>query len=306
MKSSDELQTEPIPKSDAPARDLGVSRDAAPVVESLPLPPETWWQRFNRVVDPAAQLLRIAVILAFLLLWKVAADNWIEPLFAAGPGETWTSFKGLFTEKLFWEDLVVTTREAVLGWCIGATLGVLAGLVLGRWRLAAKGFGPMLTFLNALPKIALAPIFILWFGIGEASKVFAAAIAVFFIVQIPTQAASSLIDKDLEVMARTMGANQFQRFTKIVLPGILPAIFGALRLAAVISLLVVVFTEFISSKRGVGQRLIAATNQFDMGSAFALMVVLALMALTLNAVIGLVERRVLRWQESQQGGSVTL
>ncbi len=306
MKSSDALET----ASDADGRDdrldLSVSRDAAPALESLPLPPESWWQRFNRVVDPAAQLLRIAVIAAFLLLWKFAADNWINPLFAAGPSETWASFKDLLSERLFWEDLVVTTREAVLGWAIGASLGMLAGLILGRWKLAAKGFGPMLTFLNALPKIALAPIFILWFGIGEASKVFASVIAVFFIVQIPTQAASSLVDRDLEVMARTMGASQFQRFTKIVLPGILPAIFGALRLAAVISLLVVVFTEFISSKRGVGQRLISSTNQFDMGSAFALMGVLALMALVLNAVIGFVERRVLRWQESQQGGSVTL
>lgn len=306
MKSSEDLHAGSSPEGDTESFDLSVSQAAAPALESLPLPPETQWQRFKRVFDPAAQLLRVTVIAAFLLLWKFAADNWIEPLFAAGPGETWTSFRALFTERLFYDDLIVTTREAVLGWVIGASLGMLAGLALGRWQLAAKGFGPMLTFLNALPKIALAPIFILWFGIGEASKVFAAAIAVFFIVQIPTQAASSLVDRDLEVMARTMGANQLQRFTKIVLPGILPAIFGALRLAAVISLLVVVFTEFISSRRGVGQRLITSTNQFDMGSAFALMVVLALMALVLNAVIGVVERRVLRWQESQQGGSVTL
>ena len=115
-----------------------------------------------------------------------------------------------------------------------------------------------------------------------------------------------LVDNDLEIMARTLGAGQLQRFRKIVLPGILPAIFGALRLAAVISLLVVVFTEFIASRRGLGQRLIAATNQFDMDVAFALMGVLALLALLVNAVIGLIERRVLRWQESTQGGSVNL
>lgn len=306
MKSSEDIAALGATHAADERADLTVSRDGPPPLESIPLPPETYWQRFNRVVDPLAQLLRVAVIASFLFLWKYAADNWIEPLFAAGPSETWTAFKGFFTEKLFWEDLIVTLREATLGWIIGASLGMLAGLMLGRWKLAAKGFGPMLTFLNALPKIALAPIFILWFGIGEASKVFAAIIAVFFIVQIPTQAASSLIDADLEVMAKTMGANQLQRFRKIVLPGILPAIFGALRLAAVISLLVVVFTEFISSRRGVGQRLIAATNQFDMATAFALMGVLALMALFMNAGIGLVERRVLRWQESSQGGSVSL
>lgn len=275
--------------------------------EVIPLPPETAWQWINRVIDPFTQIARVAVFAAFIGLWKFAVDNeWIDPLFAAAPGETFTSFRELFTERLFWEDLVVTLREALLGWGFGSSAGVVVGLVLGRWARAAKAFGPFLTFFNATPKIALAPIFILWFGIGESSKVFTAAIAVFFIVQIPTQAASALTDADLDVMARTMGANQLQRFRKIVLPGILPAIFGALRLAAVISLLVVVFTEFIASRRGLGQRLIAATNAFEMDVAFAIMAVLAIMALVINAAIGLLERRFLRWQETRSGGSVAM
>ncbi|MEM9034484.1 MAG: ABC transporter permease [Actinomycetota bacterium] len=275
--------------------------------EVIPLPPETTLQWVNRVIDPFTQVARVAVFAAFIWLWKYAVDNeWIDPLFAAAPGETFTAFRELFTERLFWEDLIVTLREALLGWGFGSSAGVVVGLVLGRWARAAKAFGPFLTFFNATPKIALAPIFILWFGIGESSKIFTAAIAVFFIVQVPTQAASALTDADLDVMAKTMGANQLQRFRKIVLPGILPAIFGALRLAAVISLLVVVFTEFIASRRGLGQRLIASTNAFEMDVAFAIMAVLAIMALVINAVIGILERRFLRWQETRSGGSVAM
>lgn len=273
----------------------------------IPLPPRSRWARVAAAIDPVTQLTRIAVVAGFLLLWRHAVNaEWIEPLFAAGPGETADSIRDLLTERLFWDDLIVTMRESLVGWAIGSTLGVLAGLVLGRWKRLSKAFGPFLTFVNATPKVALAPIFILWFGIGEASKIFTASIVVFFIVQVPTQAASALVDPDLEVMARTLGANQFRRFTKIVLPGMMPAIFGALRLSAVLSLLVVVFTEFIASRRGLGQRLIAATNQFDMGVAFAVMVVLAVMALWVNAAIGVVERRVLRWQESSTSGSIAM
>ena len=283
------------------------SVDPHGVEEIIPLPPRSGWERFVETVDPVTQVTRIAVVVGFLLLWKHAVDaEWIEPLFSAGPGETADSIRELFTERLFWDDVIVTLRESLVGWAIGSALGVLAGLVLGRWRRLAKAFGPFFTYVNATPKVALAPIFILWFGIGEASKIFTAALVVFFIVQIPTQAASALVDPDLEVMARTLGASQVRRFRNIVLPAMMPAVFGALRLGAVLSLQVVVFTEFIASKRGLGQRLITATNQFNIGVAFAVMVVLAVMALVVNAVIGLVERRVLRWQESSTSGSVAM
>jgi NitT/TauT family transport system permease protein len=229
---------------------------------------------------------------------------WVNPIYAATPGETFSALKNLLSEGAFWSDLVVTLREAVLAFVIGSAAGLVAGLILGRWLTGARIFSPFLTFVNAVPKIALAPIFILWFGIGETSKVVTAAIVVFFIVQVPTMAAVALTNPDLDTVATTMGATERQKYFKVYLPGILAALFGALRLAAVFSLLTVVFAEFLAAQAGLGQRLVAATNKFAMDDAFAIMIVLALLALAINGVVGVAERHFLRWQASDLKGSV--
>jgi ABC-type nitrate/sulfonate/bicarbonate transport system permease component len=178
------------------------------------------------------------------------------------------------------------------------------GLLLGRSLHAHRLFGPYLTFFNAIPKIALTPLFVLWFGVGEQSKVVMAILSVFFIVQVPTTAAVALVNPDLDPVATSKGANQIQRFGHIYLPGALSAVF-ALRLGAVIALLTVVFTEFLAAQRGLGQGLISSTNNFDMKTAFAIMIVLALLALASNGAVGLLERRLMRWKDiSSSCGSV--
>lgn len=125
-----------------------------------------------------------------------------------------------------------------------------------------------------------------------------AILSVFFIVQVPPTAAVAPVNPDLDTVARTMDANQLQRFVYIYLPGVLASVFGALRLGAVIALLTAVFTEFLVAQSGLGQRLITATNNFDMKTAFAVMIVLDALALAMNGVVGLVERRIMRWQEA--------
>lgn len=264
-------------------------------------PRRVWLTRF----DPRTQLERLGLLVIVVVLWTSAVERgWVESIYAATPTQTVASLVGFVGDELFWSDLTVTLSEALGGWAIGATTGLFAGLLLGRWRHARKVLGPYLTFVNAIPKIALAPIIILWFGIGMTSKVALAALVVFFIVQVPTTSAVALTDPDLDTVATTLGATEVQKFFKVYLPGILAAVFGALRLGAVYALLAVVFGEFLAARQGLGQRLITATNQFNMADAFALMIVLALLALAINGGIGLVERRLLRWQESAARGSV--
>ena len=251
------------------------------------------------------QVERIAVLAVLILVWNLSvSQKWINPLYSATPRQTLNQLFNLLGQHSFWTDFVVTLREALLGWAIGSAAGLVAGLILGRSLHAMKVAGPYLTFVNAVPKIALAPIIILWFGIGETSKVVTAILVVFFIVQVPTTAAIALVDPDLDTVARTMGAHELQRFRKVYFPGILAAVFGALRLSAVLSLLTVVFAEFLAARRGLGQSLITATNQFRMSEAFALMIVLAILALLINGMIGIIERRVLRWQGSATRGAV--
>ena len=256
-------------------------------------------------LDPRTQLERLGLLVVVLILWNSAVERgWVESIYAATPAQTVSSLVAFLGDEQFWTDLTVTLGEALGGWAIGAPAGLFAGLLLGRWSHARKVLGPYLTFVNALPKIALAPVIILWFGIGMTSKVALAALVVFFIAQVPTTSAVALTNPDLDTVATTLGATEVEKYFKVYLPGILAAVFGALRLGAVYALLAVVFGEFLAAREGLGQRLIAATNQFNMADAFALMIVLALLALTINGGIGLIERRLLRWQDSSAHGSV--
>lgn len=274
---------------------------------SFPEPqPPNWRRRTSKRTSPLLQAERLAVFAVLIVVWNLAVKyGWINHVYSATARQTFDQLVSLLGQPLFWSDLKVTLTEALAGWVIGAALGLVAGLILGRSVHGNRLFGPYLTFFNAIPKIALAPLFILWFGVGEESKVVTSVLSVFFIVQIPTMAAVALLNPDLDTVARTMGASQLQRFVNIYLPGVLSAVFGALRLGAVISLLTVVFTEFLAAQAGLGQRLITATNNFDMKTAFAIMIVLALLALAINGVIGLIERRLMRWQDASSGtGSV--
>jgi len=273
-------------------------------ISTLPPSPSTWHRVVKRI-DPPVQLARLALLVGILALWHYSVQQeWINRIFTATPKETWDGFVDIVGTRLFWEDLVVTLREAVFGFVIGGALGLLVGLLAGRYLRIGKVFMPFLTFANALPKIALAPILLLWFGVGESSKIVLAAIVVFCIVEVPTQAAVGLIDPDLNVVVDSLSASEYQKFKKVVLPGILAPVFGAFRLALIFSLLSVVFAEILSAKRGLGLRLITAKNNFDIGVMFAYTIVLALIALVLNGLIGVIERRSLRWQEAGGGGSV--
>ena len=271
-----------------------------------------------RQLDIPTQLLRLLVLVAGFLVWQyelifkgvpITVFGFeplpeINPIFYAVPTEVWKYLADYYHNLMFWKDLWVTLQEAIWGFVIGGSTGFIVGIVLGYFIRLQKIFGPYLVFANAGPKIAFAPILILWYGVDMGSKIALATIIVFFIVQMPTTAAVGLVDPDLNMLATTMGANKSQLFKKVVIPGIMPAVFGALRLAAIYAMLSVVFGEFIASKRGLGQRLLVSTNMFNMADAFALMLVLAVVALALNGVIGLAERRVLKWQTTRRGGQV--
>ncbi len=303
MKSSDDMVDSPPPAPDQRFDLTSLSLD------------ETAWQKFVRRFDPWVQLARLLVIVVVIIVWEsewiykgfklgIEFAPFVPELFRGTPSEIWDYFGEIWHEKLFWTDLWVTLREAFYGFLLGGSAGFTVGIVLGRFRRIGKVFDPFLIFVNAVPKIAFAPMLILFYGVDIASKVALATIIVFFIVQIPVQSAVSSVDPDIDTVATTMGATELQKFRWVVIPSILGPLFGALRLAAIYAILSVVFGEFLASKRGLGQRLLFATNNFKMGQAFALMIILAVIALLFNFVIGTLERRFLRYQGNDAQGQV--
>ena len=280
---------------------------------------ESIWSYRLRKFDPGVQLGRLALILGFWWLWwsETIWDGWdaisifgIQPfpnvneVFRASPGATWDYLVEFLPESLFWQDAYVTMKEAMIAFVIASVLGVVAGIVLGNFRRVAKIFGPFIILINAMPKIAFLPLILVVYGVGEMSKVVLAVIIAFFIVQVPTQAAVSLVDPDLITVARTMGASNNQIFRMVTIPAIGPAILGAMRLAAIMSVQATVFGEIFASKRGLGQRLITSANMLDYNGLFAIVFILAGFALIVNGLIGLAEKRILRWQGGQQSTQV--
>ena len=316
MKSSEERPRE---------ADMADSRssESAPAISQdevrAMMTEESIWSYRLRKFDPGVQLGRLALILGFWWLWwsETIWDGWdslsifgIQPfpnvneVFRASPGATWDYLVEFLPESLFWQDALVTMKEALIAFVIASILGVVAGVVLGNFQRVAKIFGPFIILINAMPKIAFLPLILVVYGVGEMSKVVLAVIIAFFIVQVPTQAAVSLVDPDLITVARTMGASNNQIFRMVTVPAIGPAILGAMRLAAIMSVQATVFGEIFASKRGLGQRLITSANMLDYNGLFAIVFVLAVFALIVNGVIGLAEKRILRWQVGQQSTQV--
>ena len=316
MKSSEERPRE---------ADMADSRssESAPAISQdevrAMMTEESIWSYRLRKFDPGVQLGRLALILGFWWLWwsETIWDGWdslsifgIQPfpnvstVFRASPGATWDYLVEFLPESLFWQDALVTMKEALIAFVIASILGVVAGVVLGNFQRVAKIFGPFIILINAMPKIAFLPLILVVYGVGEMSKVVLAVIIAFFIVQVPTQAAVSLVDPDLITVARTMGASNNQIFRMVTVPAIGPAILGAMRLAAIMSVQATVFGEIFASKRGLGQRLITSANMLDYNGLFAIVFILAVFALIVNGLIGLAEKRILRWQVGQQSTQV--
>jgi NitT/TauT family transport system permease protein len=255
--------------------------------------------------DITSQIGRIAVIVAICVVWWVIYDKAIiNQSFIASPGQTWNWFVNNWNNGEVWRDLKVTLREAFLGWLIGSLLGLGVGLLTARYKKLWKITSPIFVFFNAVPRTALAPIFILWFGLAETSKVLIAVTIVFFIVMIPTRAAAEMIDPDLDMVMTTMGGRDRDRFRLVILPSVLTSVFGAIRLASVWALLGASYAELFGAKYGLGLRYMSATNSLNMPESFAVTALIAFLALFINAFVGLLEKRLMKWQSSGVQGSV--
>jgi len=262
-------------------------------------------QQLYKSLEPMAQLGKLLVILAFIVLWwQTYEQGWINPSFIGSPSGVWTWFVDNWDNGEVWRDIRVTLSEAFWGWILGSSTGLLAGLVVARYRFLWKITSPLFTFFNAVPRTALAPIFILWFGIAQTGKFLLAASIVFFIVMIPTRAAADMVDPDLDRVMITMGGTERHRFLKVTLPSVLTSVFGAIRLASVWALLGASYAELFGAKYGLGLRYIAATNVLNMSEAFAVTAVIAFLAIIINALVGLLEKRLMRWQSNSTKGSV--
>ena len=262
-------------------------------------------QKFLKGLNLPIQLGKLAVISGFIFIWWSAYHfAWINPNFIASPQMVFRWFTGNIGNGDLWYDTLVTLREAFWGWLFGSSSGVIMGLLFAVYPKVWKMAGPLFTFLNAVPRTALVPIFILWFGVAETTKILVAFTLVFFIVMDATRSAAAMIDPDLETVMTTMGGGRKNTFFKLTLPAVLSSAFGSIRLSAVWALLGATFAELFGSKNGLGIQYNEAANKLNMDEAFGIVCIIASLALGIGFFTGLLEKRLMRWKETSNKGSV--
>ncbi|HEY0531938.1 MAG TPA: ABC transporter permease [Actinoplanes sp.] len=244
--------------------------------------------------------MRLLLVVVWLGSWEIAATHWIDPFFYSKPSAIWDRLVGWFTTGTafgsIWTQLFVTLEEAVLGFLVGAVLGVVLGILLGRARFAAEVAAPFIKAANAVPRIVLASLFIIWFGLGLTSKVATAVVLVFFAVFFNAFQGAREVDRNLVDNARVLGASRVQVLTSIIVPSATSWIFASLHAAFGFALIGAVVGEYAGADKGLGLLISNAQGTFDAAGIYAAMLVVTVVALLAEWLITLLENRLLRWR----------
>jgi NitT/TauT family transport system permease protein len=241
---------------------------------------------------------RIIAILAFGAVWEMLSRlGLINPLFIGNPtGIIVFFFKGLFVNQELVVHLYWTLAGTLAAFILGSVTGILVGLLFVAYPKVEQFIDPIFAGLNALPRIALAPLFLLWFGLGISSKIALGFSLTFFIVLSSTIAGARSVNSDHLTLARTLGASSTQVFRRITLPSAVPTVFSGLRLGLIYALLGVIAGEIIAAQHGLGQSLTFLAGTFQINGVFAVLLLLALLGTSLTWIMTAVEARLLRWR----------
>jgi NitT/TauT family transport system permease protein len=250
------------------------------------------------VADRAAVAAwRVAVALGVLGAWETAvAVGAIDPFFFSRPSDIGERIWSWIASGTIWTHLVVTLEEAVLGLVIGGALGVVMGFRLARAPFAARVLEPYIMMLNALPRVVLAPLFLLWFGLGIWSKVALATTLVFFVMFFTTYQGVRDTSRVIIDNVRMLGASERQLVRHVLMPSALSAIFSSLQVSLGFAMVGAVVGEYLGSTGGLGHVIAQAEGTFDTTGVFAGMAVLSAVVLSLSLGVSRVERWLLRWK----------
>lgn len=242
-------------------------------------------------------VLRITALVVVVGLWEwgVRAGH-MNSLFTGQPSEIVSFIVEGFTSGELVGDMIFTSRNAFIAFGLASAAAVIVGFLITRSQVVFDGLKPALTLLNATPRIALAPLFIVWFGLGAMSKIAMGVSLVFFIVLNGTLVGIDTVEDDLKVVARTHGASEWQIFRKVVLPWSVPSIFSSLNLGLVYGFLGVVVAEMLASTRGLGQAIQYNAGVLRTNGVLAIILILAVFVTFLAWLLQVAERRLLKWR----------
>jgi NitT/TauT family transport system permease protein len=244
--------------------------------------------------------VRIAIVGGFLILWELASGRWIETFLISSPSRIVASLIAGFTDGDLMQHTLVTLQEIAIGFPLGALSGIGLGYAFGRSRLLADVFEPIIVALNGIPRTAVAPLFIVWLGIGLWSKVGVVFLLTFFLNFFNTYTGMRQMDREYIDLARLMGVRGWKLTFKVIFPAISPYVFTGLRTSIPFAVIGAIVGEFVAATEGLGFFIRMSAGIFKTADVFVGIIVLMVIVIIMDKIAEKVEQRALRWQSQTE------
>lgn len=236
-------------------------------------------------------------LVALLALWELLVRTEIvNPIIVPAASDVGKALVDLVDEGYFWSATWVTVKETLIGFVIGVVGAWILGTLIGISRLFRLAFYPLVVAFQIMPRIALAPLFLTWFGFGITSKIVMAATICFFPVLINVVVGMQTVDEDARSLMRSFGASRMEEYRKLTLPSSLPVIFAGIKTAMTLALIGAIVAEFVGGSEGMGVLIKTFNFQLDVAEGFAVIVALSLIGLVLYGLTELIENKVVFWR----------
>jgi ABC-type nitrate/sulfonate/bicarbonate transport system permease component len=243
-----------------------------------------------------SRLVQIGFLAGVLALWYLATTRWgVNRLLLPNPVAVWQQLLDVLRSGEYLPDLRVTLTELAVAFVLATTSGTLVGFFVSRSRYTVRVFDPLFAGIYSIPIILFLPLYVLFFGLGPASKIALGTTISFFPIVISTIAGFSNVDRTLVTAARSMGASNSQLFRYVLVPAALPVILSGLRMGFTIALLSIIGSETIASLAGLGHHIVQLAEGMDMARMFAYIAFVVVIAAVLNGIVSYLEARGKRW-----------
>jgi ABC-type nitrate/sulfonate/bicarbonate transport system permease component len=244
----------------------------------------------------ASRLVQVGFLAALLVLWYLATNRWgVNRLLLPNPVAVWQQLLDVLRSGEYLPDLRVTLTELVVAFALSMTSGTIVGFFVSRRRYTVRVFDPLFAAIYSIPIILFLPLYVLFFGLGPASKIALGATISFFPIVLSTIAGFSNVDRTMVTAARSMGASDYQLFRYVLIPAALPVILSGLRMGFTVALLSIIGSETIASLAGLGHHIVELAEGMDMARMFAYIAFVVVIAAVLNAIVSFLEARGRRW-----------
>ncbi|HYZ63767.1 MAG TPA: ABC transporter permease [Acetobacteraceae bacterium] len=270
--------------------DNPITSDQAPALpRKRPFAPGAWLSRRALGALPAL------VFVGIIALWWLAVKLFDIPVYLLPPPQD--VLPRMFeARQSLWNHSLVTLQEITLGFLLSVVTAIPLGLLIALSPTARRSLYPLLVFIQLVPKIAIAPLFVVWIGFGPTSKVMLTWLLTFFPLMLASIAGFQILDERFLYLTRSMGASTWQTFRYLRFPSALPVIFGGLKTSATIAATAAIVAEFVGANRGLGYLLLQATGTLDTTYVFAILFVMTVIGLALNSIVELFEYFMTPWR----------